>query len=218
MYYHDTFTTSSGYRTTPSSYRTTSSPIIYITTPRNAAPPSPPAPPPPSYMTPPTTNGPPSYLPSYNHPSTRRPSYVPSSNSDTLLPNCCKSINVMLSSTCYEYQHTKMGTYNIISNRLKYRTSNVSYPVYKQENGDNYIFYFSHSTWSGWLVGPEVTNNRGGLLSESQSACPADAGKWKYYSPNQGFISGEVSVSCSDWSFEDNEKHKYNTCPYNLDL
>ena len=203
MYYHDTLTTSSGYRTTPSSLRTTTQPIIYITTPRYE-PASPPAPPPPSYMTPPTTNRP-SYLPSYNYPSTSR---VPSLSSDTLLPNCCKTINVMLSSTCYEYQHSKMGTYTLINNRLKYRSSNVSYPVYKQENGDNFIFYFSHSTWSGWLVGPEVTNNRGGLLSDTKSACPADANNWKYYSPDQGFLSGDVSVSCSDWSLKNNDKHK----------
>ena len=145
MYYHDTLTTSSGYLTTPSSLRTTTQPIIYITTPRYE-PASPPAPPPPSYMTPPTTNRP-SYLPSYNYPSTSR---GPSLSSDTLLPNCCKTINIMLSSTCYEYQHSKMGTYTLINNRLKYRSSNVTQCINRIMGTISSFTFLTRPGQDGW--------------------------------------------------------------------
>ena len=185
---------------------TTTTPIIYITTP------PPRARDPPSYfMTPPPTQRYPLSSPRPREPSPPAPpppSYFPPSSpapaiiSNPNHPQCCSKIQVHMSSKCYEVQHTKMGVYSQLTNKLAYNRSNVSFPVYKQDHGDNYIFYFSHPSWSGWMVGPEVTNNRGGLIRETRDQCPTDqgSGQWQYYSPVKGFINGDVSVTCADWS------------------
>ena len=108
-----------------------------------------------------------------------------------------------------------MGFYSILTNTLTYTWSNVSYPVFKQERGNNYIFYFSHPTWSGWMVGPEVSNNRGGLIKQTTAPCPTLGDhheQWQFYSPSEGFIPGDISVTCADWrgSIKDDARDKTN--------
>ena len=87
--------------------------------------------------------------------------------------------------------------------------SNTSYPVYRQTahaqgqhgDADNYIFYFSHPQWAGWLVGPQLSRGRGGLLAQGPAPCPPTRpGAWRYYSPEAGFLEGEVSLSCDTGS------------------
>ena len=48
----------------------------------------------------------------------------------------------------------------------------------------------------------EMTENRGGLLSESVSACPSQADGWQFFSPRDGFQPGEVNISCLHWAEE----------------
>ena len=133
----------SGYRTGETSHTT---PVIYITTPRSYYPTQPPP-------TPQTSRGssgsyPGSYPDSYRGSS-------PGSSSGSSPGPCCRLVSVQLEdSVSARYQNSKAGQYRLVGGRGPGETT----VVYRQERGDNYIFYLNHPAWSGWMVGPQVTS------------------------------------------------------------
>ena len=76
---------------------------------------------------------------------------------------------------------------------------NNTTPVYKQQGGQNFVYFHPDTTgWGGWLVGPDINTPRGGLACQSSAHCPSMAGGWLFYSPRDsaGFIGGDISVTC----------------------
>lgn len=115
-----------------SGYRTEetsdTTPVIYITTPRSYYP-----------TQPPLTSPPPPPPP---HPS--RGSY------STPASRCCRLVSVSLDSVSARHQDSKAGLYRLLEDTGPGQT------VYRQERGENFIFYFNHPAWKGWIVGPQV--------------------------------------------------------------
>ena len=57
-----------------------------------------------------------------------------------------------LDSVSGRYQDSKAGQYRLLGD------SGPGQTVYRQQQGENFIFYFKHPAWSGWMVGPQVGN------------------------------------------------------------
>jgi len=71
-------------------------------------------------------------------------------------------------------QRSRMGTYVLDPTK----TAN-SQPVYKQRNGDNYIY--SHR-YGYWWVGKDITKNSGGIHSQKPTYSNIPTYGWMYYS------------------------------------
>ena len=80
--------------------------------------------------------------------------------------------------------------------------------AYKHCNKENYLFHFTNSGWSGWVIGPELNVGRGGLMIESDSVCPesTSAGGWSCYNETGFFPDSTITVSCFDEGYLDGKK------------
>ena len=109
------------------------------------------------------------------------------------------------------FLYSKAGLYTLMEDSLTWTGTNTTYPVYRQQQGDevNFLYYFSvPGSWSGWLIGPRQGGSRGGLISETGARCPGEAAhaQWSYYSPDRGFTRGDIRVTCTGRSAEDNTR------------
>ena len=75
----------------------------------------------------------------------------PQPNSE--LGSCCAVLRVRLEGECLTHQPGKTGEY------LRCGTWKSS-PVYKQETGDNYVFWEDGENWSGWIIGRDQLNKQ----------------------------------------------------------
>ena len=73
--------------------------------------------------------------------------------------------------------------------------------MFKHCNRENYLFHFTNSGWSGWIIGPEINVGRGGLMVAGDSICPesAPSRQWHYYDDKGFFSDPTITISC----FED---------------
>ena len=144
----------SGYRTGETSHTT---PVIYITTPspRSYYPTQPPPTSRGSYSPPSAPGLSPGSFPGSSPGSFpgSSPRSFPSSSPGSSPGPCCRLVSVWLEdSVSARYQNSKAGQYRLMGGR------GLGDNVYRQELGDNYIFYLNHPAWSGWMVGPQVTS------------------------------------------------------------
>ena len=96
----------------------------------------------------------PSSSPTYYQPPS--PSYYDSRSEGGVGVPCCPRLSVRLDSVSARHQQSKEGEYSLVRDQL----ATTTYRQDRREGQEeNYIFYFSHPQWSGWLVGPEVTIN-----------------------------------------------------------
>ena len=171
--------------------------------------------PPPPYSTRPpfivtTTQG----LPSYHRPVATRPTIAPIGppapppspsiiiGRDDGGEKCCKSILVSANaaSASIELQKEKFGVF-----RLQYVRPSDGRGVYKHCDNDVYLFYYQRSGWSGWLIGPEEGQGRGGMLVRSDKKCVEliPQGRWLYYDKTTFVPDATIGVSCFTEGFLD---------------
>ena len=77
--------------------------------------------------------------------------------------------------------------------------------AYKHCNQENYLFHFTNSGWSGWVIGPEINVGKGGLMIESDSICPESATSkgWSCYNETGFFPDPTITISCFDEGYLD---------------
>lgn len=123
-----------------------------------------------------------------------------------------------------------MGSY------LKIGTSQDGRNVYRQQNGENYMYYMTNRGY--WMIGNEIGRDLGGVLSRTTSQCPENANLWEYWNDwqeewrqdsnmevncddnnggggdDKGCASGPVCDSCSVWASVNGVKY---CCASNCD-
>ena len=60
---------------------------------------------------------------------------------------CCERVEVRMRGECFVVQGAKAGGY---------RTQGVLYnslPVYRQAEGENFLFWLAEDGWQGWVIG-----------------------------------------------------------------
>lgn len=133
----------------------------------------------------------PPYLPNYNPPIDHGPSPPIARVPD----NCCETIIVGQGNPLSKpIQYEKFGVYNVqdvspYSGRA----------IFKHCDRNEFVYYFqSPQGWSGWMVGPVVGTERGGLILESDALCVEQErpGGWSFFDGREFRPDPRLTVQC----------------------
>ena len=75
--------------------------------------------------------------------------------------------------------------------------------VYKQSNGDNYLYYWK--SFDRWRVGPSYSQVDAGLYAHTEvgsqlGSCPPNTNQWRQYSGGDWKASTAIQVGCGTFS------------------
>ncbi|XP_059092825.1 uncharacterized protein LOC131888061 [Tigriopus californicus] len=157
--------------------------------------------PPPSYqppqIPPPVARPPfilttkPPYLPGYNPPINHGPSPPVARVPD----NCCETIIVGQGNPVSKpIQFEKFGVYNVQD-----VSPHSGRAIFKHCDRNEFVYYFqSPQGWSGWMVGPVVGTERGGLIIESDALCVEQErpGGWSFFDGREFRSDPRLTVQC----------------------
>ena len=87
--------------------------------------------------------------------------------------SCCDEFEIDTIGGGNFYQEERYGHY------FKIGTGEDGKNVYRQQNGDNYMYYLNAGYW---MIGKEIGKDSGGVLNRGNSFCPEDATSvWEYW-------------------------------------
>jgi len=112
-----------------------------------------------------------------NLPTTQAP--IPTTQAQN---GCCETITISSSGDTPQYQWTRLGTFRYYAN------SDDGRPMYRQDSGDNYLYYLE---WLGvWYVNDIPQENMGGIINWDDSWCPGDIVEdWSFYRWGDGEVN-----------------------------
>merc|ERR1712156_251308 len=88
--------------------------------------------------------------------------------------DCCESFNIETVGMGNFYQEERLGDFFKVGNSQNGRN------VYRQKNGDNYLFYLQAQGY--WMIGKNIGQDMGGVLNRGASFCPEDSTSlWEYW-------------------------------------
>lgn len=88
--------------------------------------------------------------------------------------SCCEKFDIETIGGGNFYQEERLGSFQKIGNSVDGRN------VYKQQNGDNYMYYVANA--GHWMIGKEIGKDLGGVLNTADGFCPEELNVlWKYW-------------------------------------
>merc|ERR1711997_862659 len=145
---------------------------------------------------------------------------------------CCDSFKIETVGGGNFYQEERLGNYFKIGNSEDGRN------VYRQQNGDNYLYYVQDRSY--WMIGKNIGQDKGGVRNRGTSYCPEDSTNlWEYWEDWReewvedswmevtcdnddnnddegpgGCATGSVCDDCSNWAMVNDVKY---CCATNCD-